>query len=236
MPQPSGPRGRHPKKVLTPGVWTTTTSAATLTPIAASTVGRVPPSTIVWASWVPTSATSPTVRARVGVPLSRAINHALVAADAVVPARTAMSRSSTGPSEASGPARSSDSGVTWSGSRSAIANAGAMSVSRFTSSSCRGFSGACPPSTDPASVKPISPRLPPTRIATAPRTDSHMERPSTTASTMVSMRSSVTTTSALARAASVPRRPRAMPASASRMAAASLAPSPVIATGRPMRW
>ena len=50
---------------------------------------------------------------------------------------------------------------------------------------------------------------------------------------IVSIRSSVTTRSAAARAAGVPRWPRAMPTSASRIAGASLAPSPVIATVRP---
>jgi hypothetical protein len=93
-----------------------------------------------------------------------------------------------------------------------MAIAGTMSVSRLTRSSWRALSGDRPEMIVPARVKPTSPRLPPTRMAKASRTDAHMARPSTMASMIVSMRSSVTTRSAAARAAGVPRRPRATPA------------------------
>jgi hypothetical protein len=69
------------------------------------------------------------------VPVRRATAHAEVAPAAVEPARTTMSRVRAVPSDASGPAWSSASGERSRGSRSAIASAGAMSVSRLTSSS-----------------------------------------------------------------------------------------------------
>ena len=67
----------------------------------------------------------------------------------------------------------------------------------------------------PRTVKATSPRLPPTSTATASRTETHRPRPSSTASTIVSMRSSITTRSAASCAAAVLRWPRAMPTSAS---------------------
>ena len=84
-------------------------------------------------------------------------------------------------------------------------------------------------------VKRISPRLPPSSRATASRTDAHIARPSMTPSAIVSIRPSTTIMSAAWRAAVVPWSPRAMPTSASRIAGASLAPSPVTATTCPAR-
>ncbi len=103
----------------------------------------------------------------------------------------------------------------------------------LTRSSCRAVSGERPVGTVPSTVNAVSPRLPPSSTPSADRTDIHMARPSTRAAMIVSNRSSVTTRSAAARAAGVPRPPRAIPTSASRIAGASLAPSPVIATVRP---
>ena len=87
----------------------------------------------------------------------------------------------------------------------------------------------------PEGEYPISPRFPPTRMETAFRTDTHMARPSITASTMRSMWASERTISAAPRAAGVQFSPTASPTSEARMAGASLAPSPAMATTCPAR-
>lgn len=233
MLQPTGPSGVQPKNWLTPGVCTTKTSAPTDAAVEASTAGLVPPASTVCPSWVPISEASATVPARRCRPVYRASVQPTVAPSVVDAARSAISRLRVAPSEVSGPSRSRWSAWSEPGGRTAMASAGARSVSRLTRSSCRPVSAERPVLAALSTLNAISPRLPPTRMLSACRTDDHMARPSTRVAMIVSSRSSVTTRSAAARAAGVPRWPRAMPTSASRIAGASLAPSPVIATVRP---
>ena len=235
MVQPTGPSGVQPKKWLTPGVCTTATSTPTDAAVAASTLGLVPPASTVCPSWVPISEASATVLARRWVPVHRAIVQPAVAPSVVAAARSPISRVMVTPSEESGPSRSRWSALSSAGGRTAMASAGARSVSRLTSRNCRPPRADRPVAAALSTLNAISPRLPPTRMLSACRTDDHMARPSTSVAMIVSSRSSVTTRSAAARAAGVPRWPSAMPTSASRIAGASLAPSPVIATVRSWR-
>ena len=78
---------------------------------------------------------------------------------------------------------------------------------------CRAVSGVLPVMAEASTLKVTSPRLPPMRMASAARTEAHIARPSIRADTIVSRRSSLTTRSAAAVAAGVPRRPRAIPTS-----------------------
>ncbi len=87
MAQPTGPRGRLPKNLLTPGRVTTSHSTATDTSEASTTTLSRPPPATVWKSWADTSATSPIVSARPRVPVSRPTSQAAVAALAVTTAR-----------------------------------------------------------------------------------------------------------------------------------------------------
>ena len=177
------------------------------------------------------------MRARVGVPVSRAIIHAVVAPVAVAPARIAICFASVRAERRVGAGVQQRLGGAVGRlaqrDRERGRHVGEQVDEEELSRVERRRAGE---RRTPTRMNPSSPRLPPTRIATASRTESHIARPSAIASTMVSMRSSTTMTSASARAAAVPRPPSAMPASASRIAAASLAPSPVIATVRPARW
>ena len=81
-----------------------------------------------------------------------------------------------------------------------------------------------------------SPRFAESRKATKLRMLSAIRRPSRIAATIVAKSSSVRTTSAASRAASVPLRPIATPTSARRSAGVSLTPSPVTATTSPRAW
>ena len=122
------------------------------------------------------------------------------------------------------------------GAATATASAGNMSVSRLTSSSWRVPSGERPPSAVPTTVNATSPALPPTSTATASRTRAHIARPSASASTRRVRSASVSTRSAERRAAgdsAPPAPPTPTPTSASRIAAASFTPSPVIASVAP---
>ena len=93
----------HPKKWLSPGVWTIPTSTPADTRVDVNTTGLVPPMTAVCPSWVPTKAASATVLARREVPVGRASSQAPVAPAAVVAARRAIWVARAPPSEASGP-------------------------------------------------------------------------------------------------------------------------------------
>ncbi len=236
MPQATGPSGVQPKNWLTPGVWMTPTRAAAEPIPAVSTLRSSPPVSSVCASWVPTTEARATVPARRPRPVSLAAPQASPAPSVVVAPRSSTSWLRPAPRERSGPSLSSRSPASVAGSRTAMASAGARSVRRLTSMIWRAFRGELPVSAAASTLKATSPRLPPTRMASASRTEPHIARPSSSAAMIVSSRSSPTTRSAAAVAAGVPRRPSAIPTSASRMAGASLAPSPVIATTRPMRW
>ncbi len=134
MPHPTGPSGVQPKNWLTPGVCTTATSTPVLARQAAATAGLRPPTSRVCPSSAPTTAASPTVRARAGRPVALAASQADEAAAPVATARTATSSVSADPSDASGPSASSGPVASGGGARSAMVTAGARSVSRFTSS------------------------------------------------------------------------------------------------------
>jgi hypothetical protein len=151
MDHPRGPSGRQPKRWDRPGVWTIPARIAAEPRPAASTTGSLPPTRMVWPSWVPTRAVMPTVLAWARVPVARATSHPPVAPAGVHVARTAMSRASA-PVDASGPSRASCSGAGREGWRTAIAMAGAVSVSRFTNSSWRALSGEWPSMTEPATA------------------------------------------------------------------------------------
>src|ERR1019366_2424645 len=150
--QPTGPIGVQPKNWLAPGVCTMPTRTPALARPAIATDGLRPPTSRVWPSSVPTSAASPTVRARAGRPVILAASQAAVAPAAVATARTATSSVSADPSDASGPSASSVLAASGWGGRSATASAGARSVSRLTSSSWRADSGDLPVSSAPSSV------------------------------------------------------------------------------------
>ncbi len=237
MVQATGPSGVQPKKWLTPGVWITPARTTVEAAPVSSTSGLRQSVASVWPSCVPTSAASPMVLARTARPLIRPSCQAVTAPSAVAVPRTASTRPSSRASESvAWPLPAASSSRAARPGAMARARAGSMSVSRLTRSSWRVPSGARPDRAVPRTVKATSPALPPTRMPTASRTRRHRARPSSSAWTMFSGEGSVRTRSAAALAEREPGAERPIPMSASLMAAASLTPSPVIATTRPARW
>ncbi len=238
MPQATGPSGVQPKNWLTPGVSTMAASAPADTAVVASTSGLRPPVSSVWPSWVSTSVDSAIVLARRARPVIRPACQAAVAPRAVAPPRSASTRARSWPgSGRTGPAAASrwPAGPDRLVPASATASAGSMSVMVLTSSNCRVLSGARPVSAVPSTVNATSPALPPTRIDTASRTRAHSARPSSSASMTGSVPVPVSTRSAAPRAEREPRELTPMPTSAILIAAASLVPSPAMATTWPAR-
>ena len=209
MLQPAGPSGRHPKKWLTPGVWMTPTSAALETVVARSTTGLL----------TACDGGLPQLRPHQSGEGDRARSGPGSRGASQEPCAGAASGDSSPQHNLLEQRRAEEaSALVQQGLRSPVGGWPQGNChrrekigQRVDQQQLTRIEWDAPVRTVPPTMKPTSPRFPPRRMASASRTDAHIDRPSTITSMILEERSSRTTRSAAARAAGAPCWPRAIP-------------------------